>query len=463
VNQALETGGTRDLPERQKTMRATLRWSYDLLSEKEKVLFRRLCVFAGGFSLEAAEAVGAAGGATTDEVLGLLGQLVEQSLVAADMSANSDDEPRYRMLEPVRQYAQELLEESGETDETSQRHALFFLALAETAEPELHGPDQVEWLERLEKENGNLRAAMDWALSGGDAEVAARISWAIYQFWWQRGPHVEGRRWVEAVLLKSDLSLAGRAKALVVAGAFALSHGDYEQTQRYFEEGLELARRVGDEFVAGWAWVGLGLVAMGRTDHEAATSHLQEALRSFREVDQDYGVAHATTYLGMAALTGGDVSRATHMFEEGLAMARRLGERLGIYIALYNLAQVALSRGDYSGAVSLFEEGVALSGEVGDRANLAYCLEGLAVVAGARGEAMRAARLIGAAEGLHEAIGVPVYVYYEPDRSLYEHRVAAVRSQMGAEAFEAARAEGRAMTFEQAVAYALEDDEASPA
>ena len=463
VNQALETGGTRDLPERQKTMRATLRWSYDLLSEKEKVLFRRLCVFAGGFSLEAAEAVGAAGGATTDEVLGLLGRLVEQSLVAADMSANSDDEPRYRMLEPVRQYAQELLEESGETDETSQRHALFFLALAETAEPELHGPDQVEWLERLEKENGNLRAAMDWALSGGDAEVAARISWAIYQFWWQRGPHVEGRRWVEAVLLRSDLSLAGRAKALVVAGAFALSHGDYEQTQRYFEEGLELARRVGDEFVAGWAWVGLGLVAMGRTDHEAATSHLQEALRSFREVDQDYGVAHATTYLGMAALTGGDVSRATHMFEEGLAMARRLGERLGIYIALYNLAQVALSRGDYSGAVSLFEEGVALSGEVGDRANLAYCLEGLAVVAGARGEAMRAARVIGAAEGLHEAIGVPVYVYYEPDRSLYEHRVAAVRSQMGAEAFEAARAEGRAMTFEQAVAYALEDDEASPA
>ena len=169
LNQALETGGARDLPERQKTMRATLRWNYDLLSEEEKILFRRLCVFAGGFSLEAAEAVGAAGEAITDEVLGLLGQLVEQSLVAADTSANSDAELRYRMLEPVRQYAQELLEESGETEETRQRHASFFLALAERAEPELHGPDQVEWLERLEKENGNLRAAMDWALSGGDA------------------------------------------------------------------------------------------------------------------------------------------------------------------------------------------------------------------------------------------------------------------------------------------------------
>ncbi len=462
LNQALETVGARDLPERQKTMRATLQWSYDLLSEEEKVLFRRLCVFAGGFTMEAAEAVGAAAEATTDDVLGPLGRLVEQSLVAADTSAYSDDEPRYRMLEPVRRYAQELLEQSGENEETRQRHASFFLDLAERAEPELHGPDQVEWLERLERENGNLRAAMDWALSGDDAEIAARISWAIYQFWWQRGPHVEGRRWVEAVLLRSNLSSSGRAKALVVAGAFALSHGDYKRSQRYFEEGLELAGRVGDEFLAGWARVGLGLVAMGTADHEAATSHLQEALRSFREVDQDYGVAHVTTYLGMVALSRGDLGRATQMFEEGLAMARSLGERLGTYIALYNLAQVTLSRGDYDGAVSLFEEGVALSGEVGDRANLAYCLEGLAVVARARGEARRAARLIGAAEGLHEAVGVPVYIYYEPDRSLYERTMAAVRSELGEEAFEEARERGREMTFEQAVVYALEAYGAPP-
>jgi predicted ATPase/DNA-binding XRE family transcriptional regulator len=156
LNQALEIGGARDLPERQKTMRATLRWSYSVLLEEEKLLFRRLYVFAGGFSLEAAEAVGAAGEVTTDEVLGLLGRLVEQSLVAADTNANSDGEPRYRMLEPVRQYALERLEETGESAQTRRRHATFFLALAERAEPELHGPDQVEWLERLELENGNL-------------------------------------------------------------------------------------------------------------------------------------------------------------------------------------------------------------------------------------------------------------------------------------------------------------------
>ena len=150
------------------------------------------------------------------------------------------------------------------------------------------------------------------------------------------------------------------------------------------------------------------------------------------------------------------------MFEEGLALARRKGDRTGAFIALYNLAQVNLSGGDHDGAATLFEEGVALSEQVGDRANVAYCLEGLAVVASARGEEERSARLIGAAEGLHEAVGVPVYVYYEPHRALYERAVTAVRSRMGGEAFEAARAEGRQMTFEEAVGYALEGDETSP-
>ena len=166
-------------------MRATLDWSHDLLSEAEQAMFRSLSVFAGGFSLEAAEAVGAAREEDAFDVLGLLGRLAEQSLVSADTNAN---ELRYRMLEPVRQYALEKQEESTEAEEIRRRHAAFFLALAERAEPELHGPDQVEWLERLEKENDNLRAAIDWALSGGDAEISARISWAIYQFWWQRGP-----------------------------------------------------------------------------------------------------------------------------------------------------------------------------------------------------------------------------------------------------------------------------------
>jgi tetratricopeptide (TPR) repeat protein len=201
---------------------------------------------------------------------------------------------------------------------------------------------------------------------------------------------------------------------------------------------------------------------MSGSDYEAATSHLHEALRSFRQLDEGYGVAHVTTFMGMVALMRGDEGQAISMFEEGLAVARRIGDRSSTYISLYNLAQAALSRSDYDEAALLFEEGVTLSEQMRDRANVAYCLEGLAVVANARGEAERSGRLIGAAEGLHEAVGVPVYVYYEPHRSRYERTVAAVRSWLGGEAFEEARAEGRAMTFEQTVAYALEEDDISP-
>jgi predicted ATPase/transcriptional regulator with XRE-family HTH domain len=460
LDSALEAGGARDLPERQRTMRATLKWSHDLLSEEEKVLFRRLSVFAGGFTLEAAEAVGAAKEQGTENVLGLLGRLAEQSLVAAADTGEDGDEVRYRMLEPIRQYALEELEDGGEAEKTRRRHAEFFLDLAERAEPELKGPDQVGWLERLEKEHANLRAAMGWALSRGEAETAAR-GWTLWIFWWYRGHHREGRRWMEA-MLERDLSPSSRAKVLMVAGSMAFGHGDYEQSERYCQEALELSQQVGDKIRAAWAWVGLGLGAMGRCHYEAATSFLQKALRYFRQEGEDFDVAHVTNYLGIVALTHGDMGQATQTFEEGLAVARRIGDRSSAYIALYNLAQVALSRGDHDGAATLFGEGITLSKQLGDRASAAYCLEGLATVASAPGDAERCGRLIGAAERLHEAVGVPVYVYYESHRPTYGRAIAAVRSRLGEEGFEEARAEGHAMTFEQAVEYALEREEAAP-
>lgn len=460
LDQALEAGGARDLPERQQTMRATLRWSYELLSEEEKVLFRRLSVFAGGFTMEAAEAVGSAGEATTDKILGLLGRLVEQSLFVAADTGEGRGEIRYRMLEPIRQYALEELEECGEAEQTRRQHARFFLDLAERAEPEHKGPDQVGWLERVEKEHANLRAAMGWALSMGDAETAAR-GWVLWIFWWYHSHQREGRRWMEAVL-EHDLSPSSRAKVLMVAGSMAFGHGDYDQSERYCEQALKVSQQVGDKVRAALSRVGLGLAAMGRSDHEAAASHLQEALRSFREADEDFLIAHVTNYLGMLALTRGEEDKATQTFEEGLAVARRIGDRASAYIALYNLAQIALSRGDHDRAAPLFEEAVTLSEQIGDRSNAAYCLEGLAVVAGAWGQAERSGRLIGAAEGLHEAVGVPVYVYYEPHRPIYERAMAAVRSRLGEEGFKEARAEGQAMTFQQAVEYALQREEASP-
>jgi predicted ATPase/DNA-binding XRE family transcriptional regulator len=461
LDRALSTSAGRDLPDRQRTMRATLDWSHDLLSEPERELFRRLAVFAGGFTLEAAETVGTAGSVRGEDMLDHLEALVEQSLVVVQ-PPKAGGETRYGMLEPVRQYALEKLEESGETGMVGRSHAAFFLALAERAHPEVLGERQVEWLERLEQEYGNLRAAMSWALDADDGATGVRMGWTLWYFWWARSYHREGRRWMEEVL-KCTLPPAFRGRALVVAGTLAWGHGDYEQCGRYSEEGLEVSQQAGDERGAAWARVGLGLSAMSGSDYAAATSHLQEALHSFRQLDEGYGVAHVTTFLGMVAMMRGEEGQAMPMFEEGLAAARRIGDRSSTYIALYNLAQAALSRSDYEGAASLLEEGVTLSEQMGDRANVAYCLEGLAVVANTRGEVERSGRLIGAAEGLHEAVGVPVYLYYEPHRLRYERTVAAVRSQLGEEAFEEVRERGREMTFEQAVGYALEREEASTA
>jgi predicted ATPase/DNA-binding XRE family transcriptional regulator len=456
LDRALSTSGVRGLPDRQRTMRAALDWSHDLLSEWEQNLLRCLSVFAGGFTLEAAEAVGTAGGVASEKTLDLLGTLVEQSLVVVQ-PPKAGGETRYGMLEPVRQYALGKLEESGETGMVGRSHSAFFLALAERAYPEVLGERQVEWLERLEQEYGNLRAAMSWALDADDGAAGVRMGWTLWYFWWARSYHREGRIWMEE-MLKCALPSIWRGRALVVAGTLAWGHGDYQRCGRYSEEGLKESRQADDELGAAWARVGLGLSAMSGSHYEVAAAHLQEALGSFRQLDEGYGVAHVTTFLGMVALMRGDEDQSTALFEEGLAGARRIGDRSSTYIALYNLAQAALSRSDYDGAASIFEEGVILSEQMGDRANVAYCLEGLAVVANARGEAERSARLIGAAEGLHEAVGVPVYLYYEPHRSIYERTMAAVGSRLGAEAFKGDRERGRAMTFEQTVAFALQDE-----
>ncbi len=390
----------------------------------------------------------------------LVGELVEQSLVAVQRGTEGG-EMRYRMLEPVRQYAHEKLEERGEARTVGRSHASFFLALAERAYPELLGARQVEWLDQLDRENGNLMAAVSWALDAGETETGARLGWALWLFWMIRGYQREGRRWMET-LLERDLSPALRAKVLVAAASLAYGYGDYEWCERYSEEGLELSRQIEDTLRVAWAEFSLGVAAMSRADHESATPHLQESLRSFREIGQDFGVARATICLGMVALMRGDVNRAMETFEESLTVARQIGDKTGACITLYNLAQVSLFRGDHEHAATLFEEGISLSEQVTYRANVAYCLEGLAAVAGVQGNAERSACLFGAAEGLLEVLGAPVYTYYKPDPSLYERTMSITRSRLGEAAFEEERERGRAMTFEQAVGYALQDYGASP-
>ena len=436
-------------------MRAMLDWSYELLGEPERGLFRRLSVFAGGFSLEAAEAVGAVedeGG--SEEVLELLGLLVEQSLVLAEIWGGGPT--WYRMLEPVRQYALQRLEESGEDEEARRRHAAFYYALAEAAEPELKGADQVEWLGRLEREQGNLRAALSWLLERGDTEATANLGYSLYVFWWIRGYHTEGRRWTEAVLARgSVLAPAVRAKPLFVCGAMAMAQGDHSVAETHYTESYALYKAAGDAYGGAHPGLGLGLLAMSRADAQQAKQHLRESAKAASEAGDYFWGALSLSALGMVSLGQGDFDEAQTSLAEGLDLAKRAGDRFSRYIALYNRSVLAQAQGDYDHAAALFEEGLMFSLEVGDHANIAYCLEGLAAVAVARDEADRAARLLSAAQRLREGLAAAVYTY-RPDLSLRERTMDAARVRLGEPKFEEMWAQGEAMSFEQTIDYALE-------
>jgi len=452
LDRALSTGSARDVPDRQRTLRATLDWSYALLSEPEQALFRRLSVFAGGFTLEAAEAVSAVGDPVAEEdVVGLLGGLAGQSLVAAQTGAKV---LRYGMLEPVRQYALEKLEEHEESEKTRRRHAAFFLALAELADPEVRGPRQAEWLERLERENDNLRAAMAWALSAGDDDTAVRLGWALHTFWLVRGHHREERRWIETAL-ERGLVPPLLTKALLLAGSLAYAEGDYPAAEERFQDALRLSQRTGDVLAKGHALGGTALVEIARQGYEAAASRLEKAVAIFQHYDEDYLASALRVILGTVLLARGEDERAERALEEGLASARKLRTPSLMYIALYNSAQTALAHGEREKAARMLEEGVQWAARNKDRANLAYLLEALAAVLVLEGEGRRSAFLLGAAEALLEEVGARVYNYYIPDRSLHERTAASVRSLLGQDGFQQTWSEGRAMTFDQAVACAL--------
>ncbi|MDP9380988.1 MAG: AAA family ATPase [Chloroflexota bacterium] len=449
-------GGARDLPERQRTMQATIQWSYDLLGTQGQELFRRLSVFAGGWTLEGAEVVGSTPPVALEAVFDLLSELVEQSLVIA----TPGEVMRYRMLEPIRQYALRLLEESGQAEEVRERHARFYLALGEAAESELKGPDQVEWLERLGWEHDNLRAAMARLLDRGDTESAARMGWGLARFWWMRGHFSEGRRWME-MLLAQDPPPSARAWAQLTLGVLAYGQADYERAAPAIEESLVLYRRIGHERAITMATSMAGPVEIARKNYERGAALVEEALRRYHQEGDTWGGAVLITYFAAMPLSQGDFERATELSEKGLALSREIGDRISIYASLYNLASIAQARGDSREATRLFGEALVLSMEMGDLGNSAYCLEGLAGVSTAEGEMERAARLWGAAETLLATGEAAVYAH-TPDRSLYERAVSDARSKASDQSFEAAWAEGRKMTAEQAVKYALAGPEPMP-
>ena len=496
----LLTHGTHTALRRHQTLRAAMDWSYDLLSDKERALLRRLSIFAAGWTLEAVEMVCAQGNVERGEVLDLLTLLIDKSLVVAVIH---DGETRYRLLETVRQYGRHRLHEAGEVLEVGRRHRDWYLDLAERADPELRGPNQEAWFAHLEADRDNLRAALEWSSrDAGEAESGLRLAGALWWFWFVRSHFTEGRRSFQ------QLSEAGqgaspvvRARALKGAGVLAVAQGEFEAAGGFLDESLDLSRSVGDRREIAWALGWLGVRAMYMGDNEVAVASSNESLASwrelgdkwcvawgqmavaavtsvsgnldqarpllgdslsrFRELRDKWGTALVLHILGVVALASGQAERARSLIEESLPIWREAGDRRGIARALGNLGQVARLKGDDDRAIALWRQSLALFREAGDKRGIAQCLERLAGAAARRGGAGRAARLLGAADALRGTTGsldnLRHHVVWERD-SEFESDLATVRATLGDDAFSAAWAEGRAATAEQAVRFGLEEE-----
>jgi predicted ATPase/DNA-binding SARP family transcriptional activator len=447
------TGGPRDLPARQRTLRGAIDWSYDLLDPTEKTLFARLAVFQGGRSVEAVEAVCSHGLAI--DVLEGLESLLNKSLLGQDVGLNG--EPRFVMLEMIHEYARERLEASGQAEDIRRRHAEYFLALAERAAPELRGAAHFYWLLRFRGEHNNLRMALAWSLGGGDAELGLRLAGALRDFWYYGGHSAEGLAWTKRALESvKDAPPDVRARVLHAAGALAFDQGDHEKGKVYSREALALYRVLGDELGRAQAVTYLSAHALASPGEcREGIALCEEALALFRNLDDKPGIAMSLNLLGELARLDGDYERAGRAYQEVIDIAREEGLKLVEAISRANLTYVAYHRGDYEQAEALALEGLRLTL---DLENTHYIPLDLAMLAGpvaAQGKPEKAARLLGASEALLEKMGL---VLQAGDKFEAERYEAAVRKQLDAAVFAAAWAKGRAMSLDEAVAYALGED-----
>lgn len=486
----LLTSGSRAALPRYQTLRASIDWSYDLLSDAERALLRLLAIFAGGFTLDAAEAV------CTEEdkrgILDLLSQLVRKSLVILEPSATS----RYRLLETIREYALAKLDDSFETALYRTRHLNYFLKLAEELEPRLYGLDQRQWLDLLEMEHDNIRAALRWAAESDNGDAAMRLAIALDQFWFVRGYFTEARARLKVILDLPSASEPGflerRARVLRLASKNARQQTDYAVAVPLAHASVEICRTLGDKEGIAEALMNLGLIAWERGEYASARSFqtqslairrelgnrpsmalslmllgtaireggdyaegrrlIEEALAIQRELNQKQFIARALMHLGSTAIAQGDPA-ARSILEEGLAIFRELGDKWGIGRVLHDLAQAFLRLGDYEVARTRFAESAAALAEIGDRRNLVKCVEGLAEIDLYRKRLERATQLFGASEAIREKLGTPLPSTY---RANYEHAISALCAQANEELLAEWWAEGRTMTLEQAMERALE-------
>ena len=489
----LLTDGGHDVPERLRTVRAGIAWSYELLSGSEQALFRRLAVFVGGFALAAAEYVRPAG---QSPALDTVAALVNQSLL--QRNTTDGDEPRFAMLETIREFGLEQLVASDEETVARRTHVAYFRQLADDAEPGLRGPDQQQWRDRLEADLDNLRAALAWCTGDSaedqDAEDGLRLAGALWYFWFQRGLPAEGRRWLTQALARFARGGGDRAQALLGAGTLAWRQGDFAAARVHLDESVALWRettdrrglaealhvlghvrfdqrdlaaaevlfqeslaayRLATDTLGGLPLVAdVGLVAYHRGDYAAAGTVFEESLALFRRHGLKDRVAGVLNPMGDLARLAGDDDRAAALYQESLALWRELRGTPGIASALHKLGQVRRSTGDLPRAHGYFVESLTLQQELGNTQGVGECLAGLAGMVAAAGQPERAARIFAASAALLAAIGVPLA---PADQAALDRDLAATRQRLGSRVWDSEWAAGRVLSPAQAIGLAALD------
>jgi predicted ATPase len=400
----LLTGGSRDLPARQQTLREAIAWSHDLLNADEQTLFARLAVFSGGCTFEAAEAVCNAAGNLPLDVLDGLDSLAQKSLLRTMDGVGG--EPRFTMLETIREYGLERLDATGDADSTRRAHADHFLTLAETAEQYLTGSDQVIWLDRLGVEHNNLRAALGWLEHAGNQEARLRLAVALWLFWVIRGHLTEGRGQLERALVNAEnLPMSLRVRALRHAGVLAQLQDDYERATALHEGVLSHARQLEDRVAIATSLTDLGIIARVQSDYGRAAELQEEALAVWRELSDEAGMTASLYELGCIALKRGDYVAATELLDQSLVLARTSGNASDPVPMILALGTLAFYQGDYGRAAALYEEGLTASRSVGDTRMIAHALGALGEAARHQGDLTRAEDLNQEALALHRGLG----------------------------------------------------------
>ena len=467
----LLTGGSRTALPRHQTLRGTIDWSYSLLSGPERTLLRRLSVFAGGWTLEAAEEVAKdEGGRMKDEgkvtngdadlippssfvlhpseVLDLLTHLVDKSLVVLDDQAV---EPRYRMLETIRQYAAEKLHETDEQKVLKNRHLAYFAQWVEEAEPKLHGREQTLWFDRLEVDYDNLRGAMDWSILYDETvEAGLRLAGSLWWFWWNRAHASEGQDRLVGILLRAGAfeRNVAHVKALNAAAAMQWSQGHYAEANPFLQEALTIGRELPDRQYLASSLQFQGVVAFDQGNYATARSALEEALSIRKSLGDKWGVGFLLNNLGDIAFIQDDLIWAQALGEEALGVLRELNERSLIPYTFRQLGRLAHFRGDYANAMLMCNESLRLNTAAGDMRGMAACVAALAGIAATLGQSIRAVRLLGAADA---AVGAIVSPFLPADLKAFNRTMTSLHAQLDDAAFASAWAEGRALTLEQAV------------